>query len=51
VLVASVEKLLGYRFEWVLAGHGDRIKLSPDVMAEQIRRLVQQLRCEMAAHR
>jgi glyoxylase-like metal-dependent hydrolase (beta-lactamase superfamily II)/ferredoxin len=50
-LVASVEKLLGYRFEWVLAGHGDRIKLSPDVMAEQIRRLVQQLQSEMAAHR
>jgi glyoxylase-like metal-dependent hydrolase (beta-lactamase superfamily II)/ferredoxin len=51
VLVASIEKLLDYRFEWVLAGHGDRIKLSPDVRAEQIRRLVQQLRSEMAAHR
>ena len=30
----SIEKLLDYRFEWVLAGHGDRIRLSPDEMTE-----------------
>lgn len=41
VLVDSIQKLLGYRFEWVLAGHGDRIKLSPDDMAHQLRALVQ----------
>lgn len=27
VLITSIEKLLAYRFEWVLAGHGDRVKL------------------------
>lgn len=41
VLVDSLRKLTDYRFEWVLAGHGDRIKLSPDDMANQLRALVQ----------
>jgi glyoxylase-like metal-dependent hydrolase (beta-lactamase superfamily II)/ferredoxin len=50
VLVASIEKLLGYRFEWVLAGHGDRIKLSSDEMAKHIRALVQR-RQTQPAHR
>ena len=40
-LVRSIERLLDYRFEWVLAGHGDRIRLSPDEMAKQLRALVQ----------
>jgi glyoxylase-like metal-dependent hydrolase (beta-lactamase superfamily II)/ferredoxin len=50
VLVASLEKLLGYRFEWVLAGHGDRIKLSSDEMAKHLRALVQR-RHPQPAHR
>jgi glyoxylase-like metal-dependent hydrolase (beta-lactamase superfamily II)/ferredoxin len=50
VLVASIEKLLGYRFEWVLAGHGDRIKLSSDEMAKQLHELVQR-RQPQRAHR
>ena len=33
-MVQSIEKLLNYRFEWVLAGHGDRIRLSPAEMTE-----------------
>lgn len=41
-LVASLEKLLAYRFEWVLAGHGDRVKLTPAQMQAQLRRLVEQ---------
>jgi len=41
VLVASVEKLLAYRFEWVLAGHGDRVKLTPDQMKAQLHGLVE----------
>jgi glyoxylase-like metal-dependent hydrolase (beta-lactamase superfamily II)/ferredoxin len=41
VLVASIEKLLGYRFEWVLAGHGDRVKLSSDEMVTHLHALVQ----------
>ena len=41
VLVASIEKLLAYRFEWVLAGHGDRVKLLPDQMKAQLHSLVE----------
>lgn len=36
VLMASLEKLLSYRFEWVLAGHGDRVKLSAEEMRDQL---------------
>jgi len=51
VLLSSIEKLLGYRFEWVLAGHGGRIKLSPDDMADQLRRLLDQRQTQMVAYR
>ena len=40
VLVDSIQKLLDYRFEWVLAGHGDRVRLSADEMREHVRILV-----------
>jgi hypothetical protein len=39
-MVQSIEKLLNYRFEWVLAGHGDRIRLSPPEMTEALQDLV-----------
>ena len=39
-MVQSIEKLLNYRFEWVLAGHGDRIRLSPAEMTEALQDLV-----------
>lgn len=39
-LVQSIERLLDHRFECVLAGHGDRIRLPADDMREQVRRLV-----------
>ena len=39
-MVQSIEKLLKYRFEWVLAGHGDRIRLSPAEMTEASQDLV-----------
>jgi len=42
VLVHSIQKLLEYRFEWVLAGHGDRIKLPSEAMQERLRSLVDQ---------
>jgi len=51
VLLSSIEKLLGYRFEWVLAGHGGRIKRSPDDMADQLRRLLDQRQAQMVAYR
>ena len=40
VLVDSIQKLLDYRFEWVLAGHGDRVRLSVEEMREHVRALV-----------
>lgn len=41
VLVDSIQKLLDYRFEWVLAGHGDRTHLSRDAMRAQLQALVE----------
>jgi glyoxylase-like metal-dependent hydrolase (beta-lactamase superfamily II)/ferredoxin len=49
VLAASLDKLLAYRFEWVLAGHGDRIKLAPEEMRSKLTELVNQRRT--APHR
>lgn len=40
-LLHSVEKLLDHRFEWVLAGHGDRVRLPATEMQAQIRRLLE----------
>ena len=40
VMVLSLERLLDYRFEWVLPGHGDRIKLTPEDMRNHLRVLV-----------
>jgi glyoxylase-like metal-dependent hydrolase (beta-lactamase superfamily II)/ferredoxin len=39
-LVDSIRKLLEYRFEWVLAGHGDRVRLPVEEMRHQLRALV-----------
>ena len=39
-MVQSLEKLLDDQFEWVLPGHGDRIKLTPEEMRNQLRLLV-----------
>ena len=41
VLVNSIEKLLDYPFEWVLAGHGDRTHLPAHEMRAQLQALVQ----------
>lgn len=40
-LVDSIAKLAAYRFEWVLAGHGDRIKLPSDEMKAKLQDLIQ----------
>jgi len=37
----SIAKLLDHRFEWVLAGHGDRVRLPVTEMQAQIRRLLE----------
>ena len=39
VLVDSIQKLLDYRFEWVLAGHGDRVRLPAEEMRDHVRAL------------
>lgn len=36
VLTASIKKLCDYQFEWVLAGHGHRVKLSGEEMQKQL---------------
>jgi len=41
VLVDSIQKLLDYPFEWVLAGHGDRTRLPVDEMRAQLQALVE----------
>lgn len=39
----SLEKLLAYRFEWVLPGHGQRQKRPPEVMHQALEQLVARL--------
>ncbi|MCX5722634.1 MAG: MBL fold metallo-hydrolase [Nitrospirae bacterium] len=41
VLLDSLLKLLNYRFEWVLAGHGDRVCLSAEAMQSQLQTLIE----------
>ena len=48
-MVQSTEKLLNYRFEWVLPGHGDRVKLPSDQMQAHLRFLVDQRRSALAS--
>ena len=48
-MLQSIEKLLNFRFEWVLAGHGDRVKLTPDTMQTLLRFLVDQRRSALAS--
>lgn len=40
-LVRSIETLLRYRFRWVLAGHGGRIRHSAEDMQVQLRQLLE----------
>lgn len=40
----SMAWLLQYRFEWVLAGHGDRVHLSADEMHAQLTKLVERMK-------
>ncbi len=49
VLVASIEKLLAYRFEWVLAGHGDRVKLPVPEMHAKLAGLLERRRAAAGA--
>jgi glyoxylase-like metal-dependent hydrolase (beta-lactamase superfamily II) len=38
--IASIERLAGYRFEWVLPGHGQRVRLSAEKMHIEVARLI-----------
>lgn len=40
----SMARLLDYRFEWVLPGHGQRVHLPADAMQQQLAALVEQMR-------
>jgi glyoxylase-like metal-dependent hydrolase (beta-lactamase superfamily II)/ferredoxin len=48
-MLHSIEKLLNYPFEWVLAGHGDRVKLPREEMQAHLRFLVDQRRSPLAS--
>jgi glyoxylase-like metal-dependent hydrolase (beta-lactamase superfamily II)/ferredoxin len=40
----SMAKLVGCRFEWVLPGHGQQVKLSPETMRRELEALVVRMR-------
>jgi glyoxylase-like metal-dependent hydrolase (beta-lactamase superfamily II)/ferredoxin len=42
--IESMERLAGYRFEWVLPGHGQRVQLPADEMSRQMEELVARMR-------
>jgi glyoxylase-like metal-dependent hydrolase (beta-lactamase superfamily II) len=42
--IESMERLAGYRFEWVLPGHGQRVHLPADEMTRQTKELVARMR-------
>jgi glyoxylase-like metal-dependent hydrolase (beta-lactamase superfamily II)/ferredoxin len=42
--VASLRRLLDHRFEWVLPGHGQRIRLPADEMRRRLREMTEALR-------
>lgn len=46
--IKSMQKLSGLSFEWVLAGHGDRIHLDAAAMQEQLRHLIARMRMPAA---
>ncbi|MBA3857808.1 MAG: MBL fold metallo-hydrolase [Cyanobacteria bacterium PR.3.49] len=41
---ASMERLSEFQFEWILAGHGDRVKLPASDMKDQMHRLVERMK-------
>ena len=43
----SMEKLLSYHFEWVLPGHGQRIKLPPEEMKRELEALVNRMKASL----
>jgi glyoxylase-like metal-dependent hydrolase (beta-lactamase superfamily II)/ferredoxin len=45
-LLRSLAKLLNHRFEWVLAGHGDRVKLPVPEMRARLTGLLERRRAE-----
>jgi glyoxylase-like metal-dependent hydrolase (beta-lactamase superfamily II)/ferredoxin len=42
--VESMARLAAYRFEWVLPGHGQRVRLPADEMRQQVERLAKSMR-------
>jgi glyoxylase-like metal-dependent hydrolase (beta-lactamase superfamily II)/ferredoxin len=42
--VESMERLAGHRFEWVLPGHGQRVRLLAAEMCQELKRLVESMK-------
>jgi glyoxylase-like metal-dependent hydrolase (beta-lactamase superfamily II) len=47
----SMEKLLKYPFEWVLPGHGQKIKLAPAEMKRELEALVNRMKASLEGGR
>ena len=45
--IESMARLATYAFEWVLPGHGQRVRLPADVMRREMTALVERMRAEM----
>lgn len=43
-LIHSIEKLLDYQFDWLLAGHGDRVHIRSDELREKVQELLERRR-------
>jgi hypothetical protein len=39
-----MERLAEHRFEWLLPGHGTRVRLTADVMAEELARCIARMK-------
>ncbi|HJT19013.1 MAG TPA: MBL fold metallo-hydrolase [Nitrospira sp.] len=48
-LVRSIGKLRDYRFTWILAGHGGRVRLSEEAARSKIRDLVESRQAELVS--
>jgi glyoxylase-like metal-dependent hydrolase (beta-lactamase superfamily II) len=49
-LLDSIARLLTHRFEWVLAGHGDRVRLPVAEMHAQVQSLTERRQALTASH-
>ncbi|GKS56500.1 MBL fold metallo-hydrolase [Nitrospira sp.] len=47
-LLRSIERLRAHRFEWVLAGHGDRVRLDSETMRNKLEELLERRKPQLS---